>query len=1016
MNRTLRVLASSVTALALLHAAPAPGGTAEGQSGPPDDFRVRDIEASPPGGIAGVGYSENFESGYDYGPLPGPFGDVEIIDHPDPTFGAYSLMDQANGSGQGVQEYRSPVFALETGGIYTDLIISDATSLFQFITVNATTGFFNTRVSFEANGTIRALQISGAPPCTTGIFAITTGTWTPGVKMRIGVEVLAAPGGGILRVYKDGVHIFQGHDISQFCAAGNPAIGMSQIRNFNSNVGTTASFVIDNISNQAIHNACLDPLPFCAADVFPADGDDLVNLDDLLTVINSWGQNGQPVGPRPAGDCAPGSLGDCVVNLDDILAVVNAWGSCPPITGACCIQGVCSTQTQAACTGSPNFGTYFGDLSQCASVNCPLPPLGDLCTSPMTAINGSNNWNNANANTDGPVPPASCFPNGGSVRGDVWFTHTATCTGNVIFDTIGTAAPFTDTYLQVFDGTSCSPIGPMLGCNDDINFGASNWLSRVSIPMTANQMVLIRCASNGSSPMNNSGAAILNISCQVPIGSCDDSGTLSIPSTTNGSIQGTASARSFPSCLPGGQPLGFGRWYRVIGNGHVLTASTCESPAGTGWDGQLVVFCGLECDALTCVAGSNSFNCGPGGQTGTGIHETVSWCSRPGFMYRIFVGGDQIPAPPEGSFTLTVTSGDPCETNETCGGEFSNDNCANAIAISNGTTTFSTVFATTDGTLNSPLPPGVDCNDSGGTQTSNDIWYRYTATCNGYLTISTCSQLGGTSNYDSDLVLYSGNASCPPPSSQIISCNDDDDDGNPCGAAPPWSSTLHASVTTGSTYLLRVGGFQDSTDFGTGVLSVTCGDQFCGNGILESPEQCDDANGVPNDGCTNCVIDAECSVPCNIVEDEACVEGPDTVNGGCNTTPALYTTIDLKSEQAVICGEAWATQIGQVGNRDLDWYAVTVGSSGRVEAHITATTLMPMLVFVGTATGPPGGGPCSGLVTTISDVALQGQCKVAVRTGLTSGSTALVIVAPNVFTGFPCSGGPWTYRLRIVSP
>jgi cysteine-rich repeat protein len=310
----------------------------------------------------------------------------------------------------------------------------------------------------------------------------------------------------------------------------------------------------------------------------------------------------------------------------------------------------------------------------------------------------------------------------------------------------------------------------------------------------------------------------------------------------------------------------------------------------------------------------------------------------------------------------------------------------------------------------------VDCNDSGGTPTVADIWYRYTATCTGVVTVTTCSQIGGNSNYDSDLVLYPGNAACVPPSSAIIACNDDDDDGNACGAAPPWSSTLHANVTSGSTYLLRVGGWANTTDVGTGVLNITCTVAVCGNGIIEVGEQCDDGNIIPGEGCTNCQIDANCNPACTITAVEACVVGPDTVNGGCNTTPAMYTPITLTGGTAVVCGELWAAPIGTVNTRDLDWYTVTVGASGRVEAHITPTTLMPVFAFVGTATGPPGGAACTNTNITASDVALQGECKVAVRSGLTPGTTALVVAAPNTFSGFPCSGGPWTYKLRIVSP
>jgi len=53
-------------------------------------------------------------------------------------------------------------------------------------------------------------------------------------------------------------------------------------------------------------------------------GNGLVNVDDLLAVINSWGPC--PVkGPCPA-DLAPFPSGNGTVNVDDLLVVINNWG------------------------------------------------------------------------------------------------------------------------------------------------------------------------------------------------------------------------------------------------------------------------------------------------------------------------------------------------------------------------------------------------------------------------------------------------------------------------------------------------------------------------------------------------------------------------------------------------------------------------------------------------------------------------------------------------------------------
>jgi hypothetical protein len=50
--------------------------------------------------------------------------------------------------------------------------------------------------------------------------------------------------------------------------------------------------------------------------------DGVVNVDDLLAVINSWGP--------PTGSCSADVDQNNVVNVDDLLVVINTWGACPP--------------------------------------------------------------------------------------------------------------------------------------------------------------------------------------------------------------------------------------------------------------------------------------------------------------------------------------------------------------------------------------------------------------------------------------------------------------------------------------------------------------------------------------------------------------------------------------------------------------------------------------------------------------------------------------------------------------
>ncbi|MEM7227451.1 MAG: hypothetical protein AAF432_01410 [Planctomycetota bacterium] len=70
----------------------------------------------------------------------------------------------------------------------------------------------------------------------------------------------------------------------------------------------------------------------CPADCAPDNGDgtfgnDTVNIDDLLAVINNFGNPGGPCDNAP--DNGDGTFGNGIVNIDDLLGVINAFGACP---------------------------------------------------------------------------------------------------------------------------------------------------------------------------------------------------------------------------------------------------------------------------------------------------------------------------------------------------------------------------------------------------------------------------------------------------------------------------------------------------------------------------------------------------------------------------------------------------------------------------------------------------------------------------------------------------------------
>jgi hypothetical protein len=127
------------------------------------------------------------------------------------------------------------------------------------------------------------------------------------------------------------------------------------------------------------------------------------------------------------------------------------------------------------------------------------------------------------------------------------------------------------------------------------------------------------------------------------------------------------------------------------------------------------------------------------------------------------------------------------------------DNCYNAKQIGDVEyLPFDTTLATFDG-------PGY-CMES------PNVWYTYTATKTGNVTVSLCrldfedfEDFNDFEDFDTKLAIYKG-VNCPPRLSDLIECNDDF-----CGL----QSEITFAATAGSRYLIEVGGFDSMTGVGT---------------------------------------------------------------------------------------------------------------------------------------------------------------------------------------------------------
>ena len=130
-----------------------------------------------------------------------------------------------------------------------------------------------------------------------------------------------------------------------------------------------------------------------------------------------------------------------------------------------------------------------------------------------------------------------------------------------------------------------------------------------------------------------------------------------------------------------------------------------------------------------------------------------------------------------------------------------NDFCSTAQPITDGTWDLMTLGAMTDDdAYNDTLCSGTYLGEMYA-----DVWFSYVACENGSLTVSTCDLI----NFDSDIVVYEGTCD----SKTQVACNGDD------AACAGYSSSTTFTASAGAQYLIRVGGWDGSSE-GNGSLFV----------------------------------------------------------------------------------------------------------------------------------------------------------------------------------------------------
>ncbi len=205
---------------------------------------------------------------------------------------------------------------------------------------------------------------------------------------------------------------------------------------------------------------------------------------------------------------------------------------------------------------------------------------------------------------------------------------------------------------------------------------------------------------------------------------------------------------------------------------------------------NLPSFCAIvDNPGCTIIGGVSSGTC----------PSTLTVCIGPGSYYIVALPSQFIDLPCGGSlgndYTLEISSVD-CSFTPPAG-----DNCTEPMVAIVGSNPFTNVNA---GTSYGAVTCGF-----GGVAFTKDVFFSFVApTTDGY-TFQTCN---ASTPFDTGIDIWDG---CPDAGANMLACNDD---GPGC---PSYSSIVSADLQAGTTYIVRMGGWQGAT--GTTQLNISQG-------------------------------------------------------------------------------------------------------------------------------------------------------------------------------------------------
>jgi len=151
-----------------------------------------------------------------------------------------------------------------------------------------------------------------------------------------------------------------------------------------------------------------------------------------------------------------------------------------------------------------------------------------------------------------------------------------------------------------------------------------------------------------------------------------------------------------------------------------------------------------------------------------------------------------------------------------------NDDCTTPIALAAGSLVVP--FNSSTATTGAQGQAEALCLEYAQIAVAKDLWYTWTPTAGGPVTVTTCGLMTGpTANADTKIAVYDG-AGCP--AATALACNDDQGLQNGVGAttctAGIFNSTLTFTAVCGQTYTLQIGQFPvTSANNNVGAFQIT---------------------------------------------------------------------------------------------------------------------------------------------------------------------------------------------------